>query len=122
MRSSLVIAAAPASETSAFVNLTISSIVWVAEAATGLSGRSVITVVIIIRNELNFTNCHLLLLTFLNFGSEVVFSVVVISTDDSLFCRLGLSNNSLIEATAAAEVLKHVALLTVVSDRTWCPL
>ena len=122
MRSSLVIAAAPASETSAFVNLTISSIVWVAEAATGLSGRSVITVVIIIRNELNFTNCHLLLLTFLNFGSEVVFSIVVISTDDSLFGWLNLSINSLIEATAAAEILKHVALLTVVSDRTWCPL
>ena len=84
MRSSLVIVVAPASEASVFVNLTISSIVWVAEAATGLSGTSVKTVVIIITN---FTNCHLLLLSFLNFGSQVVFSVVAISTANYLFWR-----------------------------------
>ena len=84
MRSYLVIVVAPASEASVFVYLTISSIVWVAEAATGLSGTSVITVVIIITN---FTNCHLLLLSFLNFGSQVVFSVVAISTANDLFWR-----------------------------------
>lgn len=110
---------APASEASVFVSLTISSIVWVAEAATGLSRRSVITVVIIITN---FRNCHLLLLRFLNFGREVVFSIVAISTANDLFRRLNRSNSSLIEAAASAEVLKHVTFLTVVSDRTWCPL
>ena len=84
MRSSLVKVVVLASEASGFVNLTISSIVWVAEAATGLSGTSVKTVVIIITN---FTNCHLLLLSFLNFGSQVVFSVVAISTANYLFWR-----------------------------------
>ena len=28
----------------------------------------------------------------------------------------------MIETAASAEVLKHVTFLTVVSDRTWCPL
>ena len=88
-----------------------------AEAATGLSISSVIAVVIIITN---FTNCHLLLLTFLNFRSEVVFSVVI-STEDNLFCGFSLSYSRLIEATAPAKVLKHVAFLAVVIDRTRCP-
>ena len=70
----------------------------------------------------NFTNCHLLLLTFLNFRSEVVFSVVAISTANNLFWGLNRSYCRLINATTHAEVLKHVAFLTVVSDRTWCPL